>query len=163
MQIGAIIADFDMSFTTSFKYTAKVKYNVNFITSSNVLLIKENLKILKANIQAGKTNDVHVGYDFTLQDVEHIEDLLNIMVNCYLEYFKSIPPKRKMYTLIQQLKEVTNPTNQQIIKETIQELLTPQPKEKLSRKEQIKADAKLKSKERALNLIQKRSSKNKGK
>lgn len=158
MRIVLIIAAFELSFTTSFKYTSQIKYNVEF-TNSNVSSILVNLHELKNNILIGNHNDIHVGYDFTIEDVTYIENLIHNILTKYKELI-SINPPPKIYTLINQLKEADQQTIKEIAKEVIQEIINPQQPEKLTAKERIKADAKALSKKRALNVILKNSAKN---
>jgi hypothetical protein len=162
MRIGLIIADWEMSYTTSFQHTAAKKYKVDF-SSSNVQSIRENLHQLKQNISTGNINPVHVGYDFTLQEVERIEHLLETLITRYHENFGAVPTNRKLYTLIHQLKEAETPTTQQIAKDVVQQIFTPPPNKNISEKEQLQADIEAKRKQRLLTMIQKKGAKKGGK
>ena len=159
MRIGLIIADFEMSFTTSFKHAARVKYNVEF-TSSNVVHIRENLQQLKEQLNTGNHNKIHVGNDLTIHDVEHIESLLDAIMNAYAETFSiNAPPTKKIYTLINQLRETKTQTPEQIAKEVLKDILTPSQPQKLTPKQRLQADANAKSMERAINFYKKNSAK----
>jgi len=157
MRIGLIIADFDSHFTTSFKHTARVKYNVDF-TNSNVGNITENLKTLHHNMQTGNVNAVHVGYDFSLQDVEHIQQLLHTIIRSYTEYFYAPPPPgKKIYDLMRQVREAATPTPEQTAKQIVKDIITPPTNDKKqSKKEKTEEAAKVLSKERALKLLQRK-------
>jgi len=154
MRIGLIIADLEMSFTTSFKYTARVRYGVDF-TDSNISTIQEKIQELKRKFY-NPISQVHVGYEFNYVDIEHIENLLAKIVNCYLETISSnLSPQKKLYTIFKQLNDATISSPQDIAKEVLKQILTPSQPQKLSRKDQILADAKLISAERVIKLIKK--------
>ena len=157
MRIGLIIADFEMSFTTSFKHTSRVKYGVDF-TNSNIGSIEEKIIELKQRLQDGKFCSVHVGYDFTLHDVEHVQNLLRDIVLKYTTLTGRVTfTNKKIYTLIQQLRSVENKTPNEIAKEVLREILIPPTPAILPLKDRLKADAKQKSIERALKIIKKNS------
>ncbi len=157
MRIGLVIADFEMSFTTTFKHTSAVKYNVKF-TNSNTVDIIEKLNQLHHNLRSGEANKVHVGYDITVQDVEHVQSLINAILTSYKELFTTTPP-RKIYNLINQLREAEKQTPRQIAKEVLKEILNPATTPKLTAKQQLEADTETLSKKRKLKLIQKHSAK----
>jgi hypothetical protein len=163
LRIGLIISAFEMSFTIPFIYTASVKYNVDF-TSSNVVDIQDKINQLKENIRSENYNKVHVGYDFVLQDVEYIERLINIIVQKHIELFPSTAVTNNLiYVLKDQLRQAEVKTPMEIAKEVLNEILSPPQPHNLTRKERMEADAKAKSKERAMNLIRKNSAKKESK
>jgi hypothetical protein len=155
MRIGLIIADWEMSFTTSFIHTASKKYNVDF-SSSKPDSIREGLQRLKANMEAGNFNNLHVGYDFNIQEVERIEQLLLTLIQRYQENFGHLPANRKLYDLLPQLQKAETPTPEQIAKDIVNDIFKPWEKGNVaSKEEQLKEDAEAKSKERAFNLLKK--------
>lgn len=159
MRTGLLIADFEHSFTTSFKHTARVKYGVDF-TSSNIYEIKQKLGHLKRQIQSGISNSIHVGYDFGVVEVEHIENLLAQIIQRYIELFDlSDVPNKKVYDLFQQLRDAEQQQPKEIVTEALKELLSPPKTSKLSKKEQFAADVERKKKERALDQLKKNSAK----
>ena len=82
MRTGLVIADFEMSFSTSFKHTARVKYEVDF-NNSNIIDTLDNMEQLKNNMSSNKARDVHVGLPITLKDVEHVQLLLKDLIQRY--------------------------------------------------------------------------------
>lgn len=160
MRIGLIIADFEMSYTTSFQHTARIKYKVDF-NSSNIDNLASKLKELKANVELKQYNNVHVGFDITLEHVLHIENLLDQILIKYKEFFQVLPPKMKIYAIMQKLKEADSPSAKDLAKEVLNEVLNPDKATKHTKVEKIKADAKKVSKQRALKIIRKNSAKNK--
>lgn len=161
MRTGLVIADFEMRFTTTFKHVAQVKYNVEF-TNSTIPHIEEQLTQLKENMRSGHRNDVHVPIDFTVEDVENIEKLVNILVERYETVSGLRAANQKIYTLIQRLRDMETQTPEQIATKIIHQIVAPPEAPKKTRKERIKAEAEALSKQRALKAIQKNSSKKKG-
>ena len=159
MRISLLIADFEMHYSTSFQYTARVKYEVDFDTSNVDSLVK-NLDTLKYKVENKQCRDVHVGFEITLEHVMHIQDLLQKILNRYNELFGRLPINRKIYTINQKLREAEAPTTSDIAKQVLNEILSPKT-DKLTKAEKLKIDADAKSKERALKIIQK-NNKNKG-
>lgn len=154
-RIGLVIADFELRYTTTFKSVAEDFYGVKF-TNSHVKHIKEKLHKLKENIQSGHYTHKSRGYDPTIEDVEHIENLLTELVNRYKQAFPlTAHPNPKIYDLLHHLREHELPDPKQIAKEALKETLNPTPDKpkKQTRKQRIEAAAKLKSMERSLFTI----------
>ncbi len=160
MRIGLIIADFEMSFTTSFQHTARVKYGVDF-NSSNADALGLKLNDLKGKFELHQHNDVHVGLEITLEHIMHVQNLLNQILEKYREVFKVLPPNMKIYTITQKLKESEAPTAKELAKEVLTEVFNPEKPAKLTKIEQKKADAEALSAKRALAIIRKNSAKKK--
>jgi len=158
MRIGLIIADFELNYTTSFQHTARVKYGVDF-NSSNIDDLVLKLQDLKRKIEANAFNDVHVGFEVTLEHVVHVENLLNQIIDKYREIFKLLPANMKVYTIMQKLKDADSPTARELAKEALTEVFSPEKTTKPTKKERIKADAERISKQRALDVIKKNSAK----
>ena len=158
MRIGLIIADFEMSFTTSFQNTARIKYEVDFNTS-NIDAIWSKLNDLKIKYELNQHNNAHVGFEITLEHIMHVQNLLNQILEKYREVFKVLPPNMKIYTITQKLKETEMPSVRDLAKEVLTEVLSPGKQEKLTKKKQIEIDAKAISARRALDLIKKNSAK----
>jgi hypothetical protein len=133
MRIGLIIADFEMSFTTSFQHTARVKYGVDF-NSSNA---------------------------YALGLILHVQNLLNQILEKYREVFHVLPPNMKIYTITQKLKESEAPSAKELAKEVLTEVLNPEKPAKTTKAERKKADAEALSAKRALAIIRKNSAKGK--
>jgi hypothetical protein len=159
-RIGLIIADFEMSYSTSFQHTARVKYEVDFNTS-NVDSLITNLSLLKDRVINKQHNNKHVGLEITVEDVFHVENLLNQILERYKVVFGVLPKNRKIYTINQKLRESEEPTAKDLAKQVLGEIFSQEKPEKLSRKEQIERAAKLKSKQRALDAIKRNSAKKK--
>ena len=160
MRIGLIIADFEMSFTTSFQHTARVKYGVDF-NSSNADALGLKLNDLKGKFELNEHNDVHVGLEITLEHIMHVQNLLNQIQEKYREVFRVLPPNMKIYTITQKLKESEAPTPKELAKEVLTEVFNPEKPAKLTKIEQKKADAEALSAKRALAIIRKNSAKKK--
>lgn len=156
METGLLIAALEMSYTTSFKHTARVKYNVDF-TNSNINDIIVKLHQLKDNMLSDEINNVHVGYEIIIQDVEHILNIITALLNRYKELFKNVQPK-KLYTLFSHLKDADKQTPKQIAKDVLKDILTPEQK-KLTHKEQLQVKAEAKSKQRLIDIIKKSNAK----
>ena len=73
--------------------------------------------------------------------------------------FGKLPINRKIYTINQKLREAETPSSSDIAKQVLSEILSPKT-DKLTKKERLEIDAKAKSEERALKIIQKNSKKN---
>lgn len=159
MRIGLIIADFESSYSTSFQYTARVKYGVDF-NSSNVDTLGLMLTDLKNKLQLNQYNDVHVGLEITLEDVIHVENLLNQILTRYKEVFQTLPSNRKIYTINQKLREAESPSPKEMAKQVLGEIFNPVSPAKETKAERLKKDAKAMSTKRALDMI-KRNSANK--
>ena len=157
MRIGLIIADFELHYTTSFLSTARRKYDVDF-TSSNVDSIVENLNELRNKVENNICNDVHVGFEITLEHVIHTQELIEKILNRYTELFGRLPINRKIYTINDKLRQAESPTTREMAKEVVMEILNPKV-EKLSKAEKLKIDADAMSKERALRQIKTNSKK----
>lgn len=102
--------------------------------------------------------DVHVGFEITIEHVEHVQDLLQKILNRYIEVFGNLPANKKIYTLNQKLREAETPSSSEIAKQVLGEILRPKT-QNLSKAEKLKIDVATKSKERVLKLIQKNSKK----
>jgi hypothetical protein len=157
MRIGLIIADFELHYTTSFLSTARRKYDVDF-TSSNVDSIVENLNELRHKVENNICNDVHVGFEITLQHVIQTQDLIEKITSRYCELFGRLPIHKKIYTINDKLRQAESPSTREMAKEVLTEILIPKT-ENLSKAERLKMDADAKSQERALNTIKKNSKK----
>ena len=160
MRIGLIIADFELNYTTSFQHTARVKYGVDFDSSSTDALALK-LKDLKNKIELQQHNNVHVGFEITLEHVLHVENLLNQILEKYKEVFHVLPTNKKVYTIVQKLKEADSPSAKELAKEVLNEVFNPEKVGKPTKAERKKADAEALSKQRALDIIRKNSAKDK--
>jgi len=158
MRIGLIIADFEQSYTSSFQHTARVKYGVDF-NSSNVDKMKLNLFELNKRLVNNQAAPVHVGYEITLADVQHVENLFNQIIDRYSADFSDRRPNRKIYDIIQKLREANTPTAKDLAKEVVTAVLTPEQPAKLTKKQKINAEAEKLSKQRILDTIKKKSAK----
>ncbi len=157
MRIALVIADFEMHFSTSFQYTARMKYEVDFDTS-NVESLGVKLNELKHKVENKLYRDIRVGFQITLEHVIYVQDLLQKILNRYNELFGKLPINRKIYTINQKLREAETPSSSDIAKQVLSEILSPKT-DKLTKKERLEIDAKAKSEERALKIIQKNSKK----
>ena len=157
MRIGLIIADFELHYTTSFLSTARRKYDVDF-TSSNVDSIVENLNELRNKVENNICNDVHVGFEITLEHVIHTQELIEKITSRYCELFGRLPINKKIYTINDKLRQAESPSTREMAKEVVMEILNPKV-EKLSKEEKLKIDADAMSKERALKQIKPNSKK----
>jgi hypothetical protein len=154
MKLSLIIADFESSYSTSFQHTARKKYGVDF-ASSNVDTLVTQLSILRQKVERNEALEVHVGLEITLEHVEHVQSLLNQILDRYKSEFGSLPINRKIYTINQKLREVETPAPKELAKQVLNEILSPSPEEKQSKKERIQSDADALSKQRALKVLKK--------
>lgn len=146
-----LIAEFEMSFTTSVKHTASVKWNVTF-ESSNLHSTLTNLEQLKHNLHNNQPNPVHVGWEITLQNVEGIQAILNELLNRWKQH-THLPPPAKLYKFLDRLREMETLTPEQLIERTVNKLTKPKPSPKLSKKEQEQADIDSLIQRRVLNML----------
>ena len=159
MKISLIIAEFEIYYCTSFQNTARVKYEIDFDTS-NVDDLEIKLNELKYKIENNIHLNKHVGFQITLEHVIHVQELLDKIINHYIELFGQLPINRKIYTIIQRIRDAETPTPKELAKEVLAEILTPKTKN-LSKAEKLKIDAEAKSKERLLKMLQKNNTNNK--
>ena len=127
MRIGLIIADFELHYTTSFLSTARRKYDVVF-TSSNVDSIVENLNELRNKVENNICNDVHVGFEITLEHVIHTQELIEKITSRYCELFGRLPINKKIYTINDKLRQAESPSTREMAKEVVMEILNPKTK-----------------------------------
>lgn len=100
-----------------------------------------------------------MGLEITLEHVIHVENLLNQILEKYRAVFNVLPPNMKIYTINQKLQAAETPSAKELAKEVLTEVFNPEKPEKLTKKEQMDADAKAVSARRALELIRKNSAK----
>jgi hypothetical protein len=152
LRIGLLIAEFESTYSTSFQQTARVKYGVDFDTS-NVDSLGRKLSELKQKVEAKEGKNVHVGFEITLEHVEYVISLLNQILERYKAAFHVLPINRKIYTVNQKLRDADAPNTKEIAKEIIGEIFKPNTDKKLSKKEQIKEEAKALSTRRAFDIV----------
>ena len=70
------------TFTTSFICTARELYRVTF-KNDKVLETIENLKQLNNNVTNNVTTGVHVGLNFTIEDVRDVQQTIDEIVSLY--------------------------------------------------------------------------------
>ncbi len=133
--INRLVADFEMSYTTSFKHTAKIKYGVEF-TNSDLPDIILHLKKLKKCIETNTyNNNVHVGYDFGLNDVEHILEILsNIITEYSTKYSIDSPPSMKIYSIIDHIRAKNAKSPSDLAREVISGMISTPSNQKKSKK-----------------------------
>jgi beta-phosphoglucomutase-like phosphatase (HAD superfamily) len=155
MRTALLLIDFeDRFFSVSFQHAAREKYGAKF-TNSNVNHIQQELLKLKENIQSGKHNEKHVGYDPTSEDVGHLLNLLAELIKRYKEQFAlTAHPNPKLRNLVRQLREAGTKTSDELAKEALIKVLTLPQNPKQTRQQRIDAAAELKSMERALSNVQ---------
>lgn len=154
MRIGLIIAEFETWYCTSFQHTARVKYDVNF-TTSNIDSLSSNLEELRQKILLNKGKKVHVGLDFNLEHVEQVQKLLQQILDKYKLEFGVLPINRKIYTITQKLRDAETAAPKVIVKQALDEILSPPPQRKGTKSQRIQTDAEALSKRRALEKIRK--------
>lgn len=159
IRIGLIIADFEMHYSTSFQHTARRKYDVDFDTS-NVDSLTEKLSELRYKVENNIKNEVHVGFEITLEHIIHVQELLHKILNRYIELFGKLPINRKIFTINQKLRDAELPNTRELAKEVVNEIFNPKT-ENLTKAQKLKIDIETKSKERALKLLKKNNDKRK--
>ena len=120
-----LISLLDSTFTTSFKHTSAVLYDVAF-KDSNISSTLESLNKLETNLRAGVNTGKHVGYPITVDDVLIVKDTLNAILIRYKERFglTAIPSNSKIYTIMDKLKQDTQ-SAKEIAKEVLEETYKP--------------------------------------
>ena len=79
--------------------------------------------------------------------------MLNQILERYKAAFHVLPINRKIYTVNQKLRDADAPNTKEIAKEIIGEIFKPNTDKKLSKKEQIKEEAKALSTRRAFDIV----------
>lgn len=159
MTIVKLINLLDSVFTTSFKHTASMLYNVTFDTS-NVLITVEKLKVLEHNFTKGINTGKHVGYQITHDDISLVRQTLNALTLQYElihDDIHSIPSRLKLHEMLKELRENEEKLNvKDLAKAVVTEILSP-PKtdKKLTKKQELEESAKQKSLERKMEMIKK--------
>lgn len=113
---------------------------------------------MRNKVENNICNDVHVGFEITLEHVIHTQELIEKITSRYCELFGRLPINRKIYTINDKLRQAESPTTREMAKEVVMEILNPKV-EKLSKAEKFKIDADAISKERALKQIKANSKK----
>ena len=153
--INRIIADFEMSYTTSFRHTAKIKYGVEF-TNSHLPDVIRNLKELKSCIVSKKSYHIHVGYDFGISEVQHILVLLAQLINFYSDQYSiDDPPAKKIYALIDHIRVQSEKSSKEIAREIISDIISPKGNQKMTKKQSLEEEANRMSIERAIKYSKK--------
>ena len=158
MRIGLVIADFEMSYSTSFQHTSRVKYLVDF-NSSIVQHIKTNLCLLRERVARNEATNVHVGFEISVEDVEHVQHLLNQIVEKYTADYNDYRQSLKINSILQKLREANTPTAKDLAKEVLGEVLGNETPEKQTKKQRIEEEANRLSIERRLKTLKKKSTK----
>ena len=157
MQTRLLGAQLDSIFTTSFKHTSKVLFQVEF-TNSNALETIEKLNLLKYNVENKINTGKHVGSPIYVEDVLLALNTLTQIVDHYkkITNLPSIAENTKIYKMAEFIKSSEQVDVKVIAKEVVNELLSPAKEfKKMTRKEKIKEGADLKSQERKLDLLKK--------
>ena len=149
---------FESVFTTSFKHTASILYNVTFETS-NVSITKTKLIELEKNFTSGINTGKHVGLQITLDDITIVKQSLHSLIIAYEFMYEihTIPSKLKLHEMFKDLRD--NGEKKDVVdiaKEVLDKVLTPEKKALKQTKAQLKQDAiDKKSAERQLAMIKK--------
>lgn len=158
MRIGLIIADFELTYTTSFQNTARRKYGVDFDTS-NVVSIGLKLQELKNKFITRDYQDIRVGFEISLEDVTRAESLLNQILLKYQEVFGEPIANKRIYDVIKRLRDAESPTVRELAREVLNEILVPEQPAGQKRNKRIAAKAEEITKQRNLKLIKKNNAK----
>lgn len=149
---------FESLFSTSFKHTSRILYNVTFDTS-NVVITSKKLLELQRNFTSGVNTGKHVGLHITLDDITTVEQSLYSLMNEYKLFYgiQVIPSKLKLYDMIREIRGfVEKNENVDIAKDVLDRILTPEKSgKKLNKKELIKEQASIKSNERQIEMLKK--------
>jgi hypothetical protein len=134
-----------------------VLYDVSFETS-NVLHIVERLIALNYNLSNNINTGKHVGAPITLDDVKLVQVTLKALILHYelAHNITSLPSRLKLHEMLKVIRETETADVKKVAKDVVTEILKPlNTGKKLSKKEQITIDAKVKSNERRLATIKK--------
>lgn len=148
---------FDMIFTTSFKYTGKVLYEVEF-SNSNVLEVIEKLNVLKYRVENNISTRKHVGAQIDTNDVQLALNTLEKISDHYMKItgLTELSVNTKTYKMISYIRESERLNVKAVAKQVLDEVLSPEKKDKkLTRQEIIKVGAEQKTLERKLELLKK--------
>jgi hypothetical protein len=149
---------FESVFTTSFKHTASMLYNVTFETS-NVTITQKKLTELEENFKSGINTRKHVGLQITLEDITIVRQSLNSLIIAYeLIYgISMLPSKLKLHEMFKELRENGEKKDvTEMAKEVLDKILVPEKAEKkLTKKEKMQELVDSKTKERQLQMIKK--------
>lgn len=148
---------FDMIFTTSFKHTGKVLYEVEF-SNSNVLEIIEKLNELKYRVENNMSTGRHVGAQIDTTDVQLALNTLEKITEHYMKItgLTELSVNTKTYKMISYVRESERLNVKTVAKEVLDEVLGPEKKDKkLTRQEIIKVGAEQKALERKIGLLKK--------
>lgn len=114
----------DSNFTTSFKHTARVLYDLKF-ENSNVLNTLDKLQQLRKNVENNISTGKHVGYQININDVDIVQQTLAELVNLYKNILNlnEIPSNLKLYDLLGTLRENIEKSeqknnNEQLVQQT---------------------------------------------
>lgn len=154
MRIGIIIAEFESSFSSSFKHTARVQFDVDF-DSSNIQNILEKFNLLKKKIGTGQAKKIQVGWDMDVNHVHMLETLMNQILDKYEEIFNYRPINQKIYSVNNKLRESEIPNPKDFTLDAIKDLLAPIDKGKISKKEKKRLEVNTLSIQRAIKANQK--------
>ena len=158
MTIIKLINLLDSVFTTSFKHTSSVLYDVTFETS-NVLITVEKMKLLENNFTNGISAGKHVGYQITHDDIILAKQSLNSLVIHYelMNEIQTIPSRLKLHEMLNELRSNEEKlTVKDLAKEVVTEILQPaKTDKKLTKKQELDESAKQKSLERKMKMIKK--------
>jgi len=140
MRLTTIINEFEANFASSFIHTALVKYGIEFKTSI-INDIVENLAGLKNKLLKGEFQDVHVGWEMTVDHVEMLEKYLDKIITAYKDNFFIHPGQMKVYEVNQKLREIEVPSLKEFTMNVIKGITIDTEKSKLTRAERIKLEA----------------------
>jgi hypothetical protein len=140
MNILTIVNEFEANYASSFKYTANVKYGIEFKTSI-IEDIETNLQLLHKVFLTGKSKSVKVGWEMTIDHIERLQDLLEKIIIEYKSRFKIHPKKMKIYEVNRKIREWELPSPKEFSKTVINEIIIQEKPEKLTKAERLKKEA----------------------
>jgi hypothetical protein len=160
MKILHQIAQFELCFSTSFKFTSSTLYSVTF-SNSNVLETIEKLQTLRHNVENEISTGKHVGAPINTGDVDIVLSTLERIVEHYktINNIQSLPKRLKLYVMFPEIQTSEAIDLKEIAKEVVKEVLSPVQPEKLTKKQKIEQGAAVKSAERKLSMLKKQERK----
>lgn len=151
LRIGLVIADLEMRFSTTFRTAANIYYDVAFDNSD----VSENIEKLNTLLHLVNDGCKYKGYmhhEITPEDVRMIIQRFTRVIDRYKELYGSVHRNMKLYTLFNKVREAEQPNAEQVAKQALDHILTPNTTTQKASKEEL---AEKLSKERQLKRIKK--------
>ena len=136
LRIGLVISDLEMRFSVTFRSCAEDYYGVAF-DNSDVADNLDKLKTLLERISRGGNYGGRMRYKITKDDVAHIIQQFQRVLERYNQLFGTVPPNLKLYTMFRMIRDAEAPNAEEIAKKALEHILSPvKPRKKPTRQEE---------------------------